>query len=160
MHAHRDSSCSEGALKPYDNVFVVIIKGQCKTKQSRALWLLVLVEVQHPYLVLQQVALRVVLEYRAGSGPLSLHVGDLLPIQAYVLLQQILYLTPCAVREVGYGVRLVEDSASVLPVRRKDRRRLYPGLVTGALSGAHRSGRLACPVTTLRTASPSAFICA
>ena len=96
-----------------------IIKGQCKTTQSRALWLLVLVEVQQTYLVLQQVALRVVLEYRAGSGPLSLHVGDLLPVQAYVLLQQVLYLTPRAVREVGYGVRLVEDSASVLPVRRK-----------------------------------------
>ena len=78
-----------------------------------------MVEVQQTYLVLQQVALRVVLEYRAGSGPLSLHVGDLLPIQAYVFLQQILDITPRAVREVGDGVRLVEDSESVLPVRRK-----------------------------------------
>ena len=102
---------------------IAIIRASVKHKaQSRALWLLVLVEVQQTDLVLQQVALRVVLEYRAGSGPLSLHVGDLLPVQAYVLLQQVLYLTPRAVREVGYGVRLVENSASVLPVRRKVRR--------------------------------------
>ncbi len=81
--------------------------------------LLVVVKVQQTYLVLQQVALRVVLEYRAGSGPLSLHVGDLLPVQAHVLLQQILYLPTCAVREVGDRVRLVEDPTRVLPVRRK-----------------------------------------
>ncbi len=63
-----------------------IVRASGKTAQSRALWLLVLVEVQQTYLILQQVALRVVLEYRAGSGPLSLHVGDLLPIQANAFL--------------------------------------------------------------------------
>ena len=35
---------------------------------------------------LSRVALRVVLEDRTGSGSLSVHVGDLLPIQAYVVL--------------------------------------------------------------------------
>ena len=81
-------------------------------------WLLVVVKIQQTYLVLQQVALRVVLRYSASSGSLSLHVGDLLPIQAYVFLQEILYLTPRAVGEVGDDMRLVEDSASVLSVRR------------------------------------------
>ena len=73
-----------------------------------------MVKIQQIYLVLQQVALRVVLEDRTGSGSLSLHVGGLLPIQAYVFLYQILDITPRAVREVGDRMRLVEDSASVL----------------------------------------------
>ena len=65
---------------------ITIIRASGKATQARALWLLVLVKVQQTYLVLQQVALRVVFEDRAGSGSLSLHVGDLLPIQAYVFL--------------------------------------------------------------------------
>ena len=61
----------------------------------------------------------VVIEDRAGSGTLSLHVGDLIPIQSYAFLQQTLDLAPSAEREVGDGMRLVEDSTNVLSVRRK-----------------------------------------
>ena len=75
---------------------------------------LVVIQIQQSYIVLQQVALWVVLEDSAGSGPLSLHVGDLLPSQAYVFLQEILDFAARAVRAIGDGMRLVEDSESVL----------------------------------------------
>ena len=78
-----------------------------------------MVEVQQTYLVLQQVALRVVREYRARSGPLSPHIGDLLPMSNPMYSSnRYLVCPPRAVREVGDGMRLVEDLASVLSVRR------------------------------------------
>ena len=89
----RDAAGSKGAMKPYHNLSS-LIKANA-TRRSRALLLLVVVvEVQKTWLVMQQVALQVVIEYSARSGHLSLHIGNLIPIQRYVFLQHIIYIPP------------------------------------------------------------------